>query len=172
VGSFGSTIYTEQTILLDSIGTWLHTVFIAPYFFSIANLGFSINWSFVMTCVAGYFLQDSSLLYEEHSDVQLHRFLPLPLPLAAHAGADAGDHSEKEEEEDVWTGVSCPEVDGLLAAWGLSPNISTATFSIPCVPTRREEVDETVETANKKRLYLCIQLNRKMHPLFDRYPTL
>lgn len=118
------------------------------------------------------------MLYQEYSDVQLQKYIPPPLPSVNNRGVVTG--SSVNDEEGHTSGaalsfLSCAEVDSMLALWGLAPNISTATFSIPCTHpftshTKKGPEDRFQETTiQKKRLYLCIQLNRKMHPLFDRY---
>lgn len=121
----------------------------------------------------GYFLKDSSQLYQDFPDVQLHKFVPsLFSNTTIDTDSTGGDHSLSDSSVDWEGGVSCAEVDHMLMSWGLAPNISIEAFSIPCVHTTAGAAPSIPQRANemrKKRLYLCIQLNRKMHPLFDRY---
>lgn len=71
--------------------------------------------------------------------------------------------------QDISRRPSCVEIDGLFRDWAVFPNISARALRLECAGSGQGEVTEgsRSEEAQEVHLYACVQILKKLHPMFD-----
>ena len=71
--------------------------------------------------------------------------------------------------QDISRRPSCAEIDRLFRDWAVFPNISARALRLECVGSGQDEVKEGIlsEEVEEVHLYACVQILKKLHPMFD-----